>query len=193
MTENRGPIHPSSIILVLLLGGLVMLFLSISFAYLYVRVTKGTLPVDLPPLFILNIAMLAGAGYILEKARKSLQRGQPESLIRQLWLALALTILFLGLQILGWYSLFQQELFVNHSPGYSYLYALSALHFIHVLGGLPFLLPLIWNLQKKLKTSEEVPVMFARKLKLVTYYWHFIDALWIYLVVFLLINSFIQG
>jgi cytochrome c oxidase subunit 3 len=63
----------------------------------------------------------------------------------------------------------------------SYIYALSFVHLLHVLGGLLFLAG-IWAFAKWRKS----PINPLR-LKLGATYWHFVDGLWIYLLLFLLI------
>lgn len=196
MRKEAGIIDPGSIILVLILAGLSMLFLALSFAFIYVRVTRDVGSVEVPGLFVLNIAFLVAASYSLEKVKKEFFSRTASHLLKWMWLAFLFTLIFLAFQVLGWLRLFDQAFFINHSPGHSYLYALSALHMLHVLGGLPFLITAIQTQYRagsiaKVKDEGQTVATF-RRFKMVGSYWHFIDILWIYLVLFLIINSWIQ-
>ena len=197
MPEKREPaIHPSSIIIVLILMGLTTLFVSVTAAYVYNRVNSGEAAVQMPWLFALNTIFLLAASYAMIQARKSFQLKFERKLLKELILCVLATLIFFGLQILSWYLLFSQEVFLSSSINASYLYFLSALHLAHVVVGLPFLGYFIWLLIKAKRGFSTMEVFFGkgkhrRLLRNIAVYWHFIDALWIYLVVFLLVNSFI--
>jgi len=75
----------------------------------------------------------------------------------------------------------------------AYLYLISAIHLAHVIAGIPFLGYFIYNAIKKMVSPVSVLVYFSdedkkRGLDLLTLYWHFLDGLWIYLVLFFLVN-----
>ena len=89
--------------------------------------------------------------------------------------------------------LFAENIFPSTDNSAGYLYVLSGLHFAHVIAGLPFIVGFFWVARKRMKEPVSVLVYFSDpekrlKLKMLTMYWHFMDALWIYLVVFLFIN-----
>jgi len=74
------------------------------------------------------------------------------------------------------------EISIYANSASSYTYILSALHLLHVLGGFLFLLG-IW-LVGKLGKSGKINNL---RLRLGATYWHFVDGLWIYLFLFLLL------
>jgi cytochrome c oxidase subunit 3 len=93
--------------------------------------------------------------------------------------------------------LFNQAIYINSDTSAGYLYVISGLHFAHVIGGIPFLGYFIWQARKKMQEPVSVLVYFSDpekrlKLRLLTIYWHFLDALWIYLVLFFFINYLVQ-
>ena len=97
------------------------------------------------------------------------------------------------LQMIGWQDLVHQEIFLATSNMSSYLYLISGLHFMHVIAGLPFLILFFRAARKNMREPVSVLVYFSDpekrlKLKLLTFYWHFLDALWIYLILFFLVN-----
>ena len=58
---------------------------------------------------------------------------------RMLWYTLYLSLFFMVMQAVAWYQLFSQQIYINSDNSAGYLYVISALHFAHVIGGLPFL------------------------------------------------------
>ena len=189
-------IHPQLIALFILLMGVSALFIGFSFSYLYSRVQSGLPPLALPPLFILNTLILLASSYTLVRSMSHYKADRTEAYKRCLGLTLLLTVLFLVSQILAWNQLYEQGIFVNHSNMASYLYLISAVHFGHVIVGIPFLALFYYNAIKKMVEPVSVLVYFSdpdkkRKLKMLTIYWHFLDGLWIYLVLFFLLNLLI--
>jgi cytochrome c oxidase subunit 3 len=84
----------------------------------------------------------------------------------------------------------------NIGIGKQYLYAISGLHFAHVVAGLPFLLLFIITAYRRMKEPVSVLIYFSdpnklMRLELLTIYWHFLDILWLVLVGFFIVNKFI--
>ena len=195
MVDDRNYlIHPSYIAMTLLLAGVSALFLGFSAAYIYTRIQNGLEPFQLPLLFVANTGILIAASYVLKKAMDYYRDDDTAKYQRSLAVTLGLTIVFLVSQILAWQQLYNQGVFVNHSNMASYLYIISIIHFAHVVAGIPFLGIFLFFSIKKMKEPVSVLVYFSdpdkrRRLKLLTIYWHFLDILWVYLVLFFLVNQ----
>jgi len=194
MKEERNfLIHPQTIALTLILAGITVLFLAFSGAYLYSKIQEGAPSIEMPPLFYLNSLILIASSFTLVWAMKAYEYDQTERFKWLLWATMILTILFLVAQIIAWMQLTTENVHLTSSNMASYLYVISGLHFAHVIAGIPFLGYFIWVAHKKLKTPVSVLVYFSdpekkRRLKHLTTYWHFLDGLWIYLVLFFLVN-----
>lgn len=193
--ERKYAIHPSSIMMVLILSGITTLFGALTFAYLYSRADRGMNSITLPWLFVVNTFILAGAGICIHRFRNSFQHKHEKAAIRWGMYTLLATLLFLCMQALAWYQLFSTQIIPGTSGGYGYLYAISILHFLHVAAGIPFLVRLLIPLYSA-ERDGSIALLFIddhlqRKLQHTTWYWHFIDVVWIYLVVFFLISSLI--
>jgi cytochrome c oxidase subunit 3 len=94
----------------------------------------------------------------------------------------ALGAAFIICQWLGFQQLWSQQITFKGSGGGQFLYVIFGLHGLHVIGGLIALLVMFINgFFGKTKNYSSVPVEVAAT------YWHFVDALWIYLLVFFLI------
>ena len=181
----------------LLLAGITALFLGFSGAYLYNRVQSGLPPIKLPGLFYWNTLFLIGSSIALIKAKSFYISDDTRAYKISITMALVLSIAFLFFQIVAWYQLRSEDIFINYSNMASYLYIISMLHFAHVIAGIPFLLWFLIEAYKKMQSPVSVLIYFSdsakkRKLNLLNWYWHFLDILWIYLVVFFLINYLIK-
>lgn len=198
MTQERNfLIHPSYIVMFLILAGVTALFLGFSAAYLYTRVDQGTPPVRLPSLFYWNTVLLLLSSGTLQWAKRSYQQDNTEHYKLALIVTLGLTFAFLAAQIFAWQQLMNSEIFVNYNNMASYMYLISGIHFLHVVAGIPFLILFIVNAVRKMKSPVSVLIYFSdvakkRRLDLFNIYWHFLDGLWIYLVIFFLVNYLLQ-
>jgi len=193
--ENKNYlVHPQVIALCILLMGASALFIGFSASYLYSRVQSGLEPLALPPLFIFNTLILVATSYTLVRSMKCYREDKTVAYKKMLGLTLILTIVFLISQLVAWKDLYAQDIFINHSNMASYLYLISGVHFAHVIIGIPFLTIFYYNAVKKMVEPVSVLVYFSdpvkkRRLKMLTIYWHFLDGLWIYLVLFFLVNQ----
>jgi len=194
--EKKYLVHPEYIIIFLVLAGITALFLGFSVAYIYNRVQFGLPSVKLPNLFYFNTMILLTTSYLLTLAKKAYLDDDTVKYERVLWYTLVLTILFLVLQILAWMELHSMNIQLSGSDMGSYLYVISGMHFAHVIAGIPFLAYFIYVAHYRMKEPVSVLIYFTdpnkkRKLNLLTVYWHYLDFLWICLVVFFLLNYLI--
>ncbi|RME91959.1 MAG: cytochrome c oxidase subunit III [Bacteroidetes bacterium] len=186
--------HPYNVLLILLISSLTMLFLALSAAFVYSRIQSDLPPIRLPILFVFNTLILLASSGTLIWAKRAFRADQTEQYKRALAITMGLSVFFLVMQIIAWMQLFNQAIYITTDNSAGYLYVISFLHFAHVIGGIPFLGYFIWQARKKMQEPVSVLVYFSDpekrlKLRLLTIYWHFLDALWIYLVLFFFINS----
>ncbi len=193
---NNFAFHPYNVMLVLLLMAITALFLGTAAAFIYTRVTNGEEAVKIPWLFAFNTIILLGSSYAMKLAKKAYLNDQTKTYQSCLMATIGLTFLFLGLQLAAWSQLFGNNVFLASSNAASYLYMLSGLHFAHVLAGLPFLGLFLWKSKKQMIDPVTVLIYFSDpekrlRLRLLSIYWHYLDALWIFLVLFLFANQLI--
>ncbi len=191
--ERPYSIHPSTIIMVLVFMGITSLFGALTFAYLYARVDKNMGSIHIPVLFVINSIVLASSSYFIQQCRKQFDRQNEQLLLKNGYFTLLATILFLILQSLAWNQLMEKQLLPGSTGGHGYLYAISILHFLHVVAGIPFLVRILLPLYHGYKEGSAALFFISdanrRKLKHTAWYWHFIDIVWVYLVGFFLVNS----
>ena len=137
----------------------------------------------LPNILYVNTLVLFASSFALEMARRRIRviagglkadSGDPS---RWLYTALSLGLLFVVGQYIAWAQLRAQGLYLATNPNSSFFYVLTAVHAVHVLGGLGGLLRVI----RKMSNST----LRKSTLDATTYYWHFMDGLWVYLLVLL--------
>ena len=189
--------HPYNVLLILLIISLSVLFLALSISFVYTRFQNASPPIKLPWIFLFNTLILLASSGTMIYAKRAYLDDDTERYKQALAVTMGLSVVFLVLQIIGWSNLFNQNVSLTSSTSASYLYVISGLHFAHVIGGFPFLGYFIWQAHKKMKEPVSVLVYFSDpekrlKLRLLTIYWHFLDALWIYLVVFFFVNYLLQ-
>ena len=94
-------------------------------------------------------------------------------------------ILFMVVQFNAWQVLTQQGVyFVNYNASQSFIYVFTGFHMLHIFAGL---IMLIVSLLGVFKNIGQVRNLF--RLEVTSIFWHFVDILWIYLYVFLLLNQ----
>ncbi|HZQ70680.1 MAG TPA: cytochrome c oxidase subunit 3 [Terriglobales bacterium] len=137
----------------------------------------------LPPVLYANTALLFASSFSLEMARRRIAafmggtRNRAERPALWLHITLGLGLLFVLGQYTAWRQLSARGLFVATNPSSSFFYVLTATHALHVLGGL---LGLVYVIRK-------LNAMVLRRTTLDTAarYWHFMDVLWLYLLILL--------
>lgn len=142
----------------------------------------------LPSILYFNTFVLVLSSFTLEIARRKVlvyARGEnPSQIIPLAWLGstLALGLVFVVGQFVAWSQLKAQGVYLASSPTSSFFYVMTVVHAIHVAGGLGGLTRVI------LKTSGHVFNLRRSTLDGTAYYWHFMGALWIYLLVLLMLK-----
>ena len=97
-------------------------------------------------------------------------------------ITLLLGATFVFLQWTGFMALWGQQVTFRGAGAGQFLYVIFGLHAVHVIGGVIALTVMfVKAFTGKVKLYSSVPVEVA------AVYWHFVDLLWIYLMVFFLI------
>ena len=135
----------------------------------------------LPPILYLNTLVLLASSFTLAAARRRITAVSVRDGLPGLYVTLGLGLLFVTGQILAWRQLAAQGLFLATSPSSAFFYVFTALHGLHVLGGLAGLLYVLRRIRRV------VPAPMTA-LGAATLYWHFMDVLWLYLLLILTIR-----
>ena len=152
----------------------------------YIGGRSNALNLTLPSVFGYSTAVLVISSITLFIASKATVRLQFERQRLFLWITLFLGIVFLVLQVYGWYLLSykMQVYFTNTNAAQSFIYVFTLTHLIHIIAGL---LLLANTLIGSYKNIPQVKNLFGMEMSAI--FWHFVDIIWIYLYVFLLLNQ----
>ncbi|MBV9340700.1 MAG: cytochrome c oxidase subunit 3 [Acidobacteria bacterium] len=172
---------PSKTGIWVLLAGIAMMFAAFTSALV---VRQGAAMdwehLALPPILFFNTIILLASSVTLELARRRIAvfMGCHETADQRpvLWLyvTLSLGLIFVAGQYAAWLELRSEGYYLATNPNSSFFYLLTAIHAIHVLGGLTGLSRVIWKLNRvNLRRST---------LESFSYYWHFMAVLWLYLL-----------
>lgn len=139
--------------------------------------------ITLPSVLFLSTTLLVASSVTLEVARRRVASymggGQRQVTSSRLWLyvTLGLGLLFVAGQYLAWLQLRSQGLYLATNPNSSFFYVFTAMHALHVLGGIAGLLRVV----RKLRLGT----LRRSTLNATSIYWHFMGVLWIYLFLLL--------
>lgn len=165
------------------LASIAMMFTSLSSAYI---VRSGTAadwaPLRIPRVMFASTAIILLSSVTIEIARRKLKQSFPGAYSKYLLVTAVLGLAFLGSQLISWRQLASQGIYVSTHPHSSFFYLLTGAHAVHLAGGLLALAFLWW------RSSRQEPAFVAKKqatADAVSIYWHFMDALWIYLFLLL--------
>jgi len=139
----------------------------------------------LPDMFLYSTAVLLVSSICLFLAARAFRNGELAKQKTFLWATLLLGVIFGYLQVEAWVSLYQSGAFlVNNNAAISLIYIVSGIHLLHILAGLLLILSTLLGAYGKIATER-----LQFRMEVSSIFWHFIDILWIYLYVFLLLNS----
>lgn len=142
----------------------------------------------LPPILFLNTLVLLASSGTLERGRRLILReaawrtAATSSGRAWILLTLGLGLLFVAGQVFAWRDLAGQGLFLSTNPSSGFFYVFTGLHSLHLLGGVA---ALSYFLVRGSRSTAR-PSMGA--LEATSLYWHFMDVLWLYLLVLLVLR-----
>lgn len=162
---------------------ILMFFMALASAFLIRKGTGGWVPVRIPGLLWVNTTILLTSSATLEMARKRLANSDVNG-FRRLWqVTTVLGVLFLVGQLVAWRILAGQGIYLASNPASSFFYIFTGAHALHLLGGVCALLYVAWRNFDQAKVSRGVAAEVA------SYYWHFMDALWLFLLALLYLGK----
>lgn len=164
------------------LATVTMLFAAFTAALLVRRAGHDWVPVDLPRIVWVNAAVIMASSIAVELGRQAARVGMQPLAYTRIAGGLVLGALFLTGQVMAWRALAARGVFIPTTPHAAFFYLLSAVHGLHVLGGLG---ALAWAV-RRLARSPGLPLARA-SLAQVAVFWHFVGALWLYLLAVLTI------
>ena len=167
------------------LASVTMMFTSLSSAYI-VRASSSsdwvTLP--MPRILILSTILILASSVTIELARRKLKALATRAYAQWMVATVVLGLAFLASQLFAWQQLKAWGLYMSSNPHSSFFYLLTGAHAVHLAGGL-FGLSFLWLRSRRITAEVAAEEKRQASADAVAIYWHFMDALWIYLFLLL--------
>lgn len=167
--------------------GMFMMFAALSSGFIvYTQggIDKGIKTI-LPAAFIYSTIAIVLSSVTMHLAYSSAKKMEFRKQIIYLLATIALGIVFFIIQLDAWGILTERGVyFINNNASQSFIYIFTGMHLAHILAGLAVL---IRALIGKLNNIPQINNVF--RMELASIFWHFLDVLWIYIYVFLLLNQ----
>jgi cytochrome c oxidase subunit III len=181
MKEQNKRLHPHKFTLWIGIGSIVMMFAGLTSAYIVKRNQVNWVTFEIPVAFWYSTGVMLLSSATLVMAAKAFKDRYYARYRQLLLVTMALGVIFIAIQFFAFSQLWHQGVTFTGNVAFSFLYTLVGLHAIHVLGGVITLIVIVikaWGRSTRVYSSLPVD--------LISTYWHFVDFLWLYLLVFLI-------
>lgn len=181
-TNEPQKIHPHKFTLWVAIGSIVMMFAALTSAYIVKKNQSSWLEFELPKIFWYSTFVILLSSLTIHLALKAFKAREVTRYKRLITATAILGVAFICMQVAGFQDLEARHIALTgpkSNSAASFLFVITGLHMVHVLGGVIALLVIfIRAYARKVKNYSSLPI------ELVGTYWHFVDALWIYLFIF---------
>ena len=172
------------LILLFAMVSMTMMFAGLTSAYVVSQSRADWLKdFQLPSAFYYSTVAILGCSITFHMAKKAIQKDDQSKTTLLLLATLALGILFVVLQFVGFGQIVENGYYFTGSESSittTFLYIVVIVHLLHLAGGMISLLIIIYNHFKQKYNSTQ-----TLGIELGAMYWHFLDFLWVYLFLFL--------
>lgn len=172
-------IHPHKFTMWVAIGSIVMMFAGLTSAFIVKSNQTNWVPVTIPKVFWVSAAVIIISSITVQMALRSFKQQKINQYKILIGVTLLLGAAFVVLQWLGFQELWAQKVTFKGAGAGQFLYVIFGLHGIHVIGGV---IALIVMFSKAIIGSTKL--YSSVTVEVAAIYWHFIDLLWIYLLIF---------
>ncbi len=138
----------------------------------------------LPDAFIYSSLVIIASSITLMLASRALRNLNFSLQRSMLWITVILAVVFGVMQFNAWGSMVRSgATMVGNNAAISFIYVVSGMHLLHIIAGVALISSALVGSYKNI-----TPAKGKYRMEIASIFWHFIDILWIYLYVFLLLN-----
>lgn len=175
--------NPKRFLLWMFMVSIVMIFASLTSAYIVRQAEGNWLAYELPQLLWTSTFILIVSSVTAQLAYRAGRMDNMGGLKAYLSLTVIFGIVFLVTQVYSWGVLVDNDVYFVGNPSGTFLYVIMGVHGLHLVSGIIYLLiMLVRSFRYKVHSKNLL------HLGLSVSYWHFLDGLWLYLFIFLLLN-----
>ena len=176
---ERGKIHPHKFAMWVAIASIIMMFAGLTSAYIVKNGQEGWVGVITPSVFWYSTAVMLISSITIQAALRSFKQREMNQFRILFLVTLLLGIVFIFLQWTGFNYLWDHGVKFQGAGAGQFLYIIFGLHALHVLGGTIALIVIACR-QYFGKTRS----YNATSIEVMSIYWHFVDLLWLYLLIF---------
>jgi len=182
MKQEKNRIHPLKFVMWAGCASIVMMFAGLSSAYIVKRNQSNWLTFDIPVIFYYSTAVILISSLTIMMSRRAFIKREMRVYKRWLFATTILGIAFVVMQYTGFKELWASGITLTRNVSFSFLYVIVGVHALHVLGGVIALIVMyLKSFSKRRKNYNVINI------DLMNIYWHFVDLLWVYLLLFLIV------
>ena len=170
------PVTKGRIGLWLLLGSIAMLFGGFSSSYIVLRGLPSWQNVAIPSILWVSTGLLLASSVTIELTRKAMAKDLQGPAKAWIGVTGGLGLAFLVGQVGAWFQMVEAGVYLPSTLHSSFLYILTGLHGIHLMGGIGALVYVLTQTFRNRYTARD-----HEPIALCATYWHFMDGLWVYL------------
>ena len=179
--KPKNKIHPHKFTLWVGIGSIVMMFAGLTSAYIVKRNQAGWVSYNLPVAFYYSTVVIILSSLTIHLAEKAFKVREMSKYRKLIALTLFLGLIFTVTQFFGFKEFWKMGMTLQANVSFSFLYVIVGLHALHIIGGVVAMIVMsLKAFSSKSRSYSIVPV------ELISTYWHFVDILWIYLLIFLI-------
>ncbi|MGI9035396.1 MAG: cytochrome c oxidase subunit 3 [Pyrinomonadaceae bacterium] len=164
----------------------VMTFGGLMSAYIVIA-TNGVIewkPFNLPFQVYISTVLILSSSITYHFSNSKLKNDEQTAARKWLLATTVLGAAFISSQMLVWLELARRGVYVSSNPYAGFFYILTAVHAFHVLGGIAALGYIV--LRTRRETLNDNELMHRQTFSnVIGWYWHFMDGLWILLILLL--------
>jgi cytochrome c oxidase subunit 3 len=182
--EPKKPLamNPKKFSMWLFLSSVMMLFMSMTSAYIVRQAEGNWVYFDLPSLFYITSVIIIISSFTMQWAYFAAKKDNASTAKNLIAITSILGVAFLVGQFFGWKQLVANSIYLVGNPSGSFFYIITGLHGLHIISAVIFLLIMLSSIFKGKVHSGNMT-----KMEMCTTYWHFLGGLWLYLFIFLLL------
>lgn len=166
-------------------ASILMMFGAFTSAFIVRQAAGNWLEFKLPEIFFFSTVVLVISSITIHLSYNAYKNSNEKVYKGLLLVSLILGFVFLGMQYVGWTTMQSYGIDMSGNPSGSFVYVISGVHAAHIFGGL-------LAMTIAVLTAFSTPFKYTPKRKLnftlLVTYWHFVDVLWVYLLIFFVLQ-----
>lgn len=178
-SQQQNKIHPHKFTLWVAIGSIIMMFAGLTSAYIVKSGQAGWQDVKTPTIFWYSTAVILISSLTMQASLRSFKQKEMNRFRSLFLLTMFLGIAFVFLQWTGFSYLWKHGVKFDGAGEGQFLYIIFGLHALHVLGGVIALI--IMAMKQYFGKTRSYN---ATSIEVMSTYWHFVDILWLYLLIF---------